>query len=67
MRNSMHKVLIESNPAVRELDYEGKEDGYWCYLKDGYVDTESGCTVIHEWTLKDVWNKLDYVREEVTK
>lgn len=62
----MRRSII-NHPAVEELIYEGEEDGYWCHLKDGYVDSESGCTVIHEWTLDDVRNKLDYVEKGEAK
>ena len=54
---------IEKHPAVKELWNEG-EDGWWVTLLEGYVDTESDLTCIHEWTLKDVWNKLSYVKKE---
>ena len=57
---------IENHPAVASLDYEGKVDGWWCYLKAGFIDAESGCTAIHEWTLKDVLCKLDYVGQEAS-
>jgi len=58
---------IENHPAVDSLDYEGKVDGWWCYLKAGFIDAESGCTAIHAWTLKDVWNKLSYVKKETAR
>ena len=61
----MRKKII-THPAVLELVYEGEDDGYWCYLKDGFVHTESDCSAIHAWTLAEVMTELQGV-EEVAK
>ena len=57
---------IEKHPAVKEL-WNAGEDGWWATLNEGWRDTESGLTCVHEWTLKDVWQKLSDCKKEATK
>lgn len=51
------KEWIETHPAVNELWNEGV-DGWWASLKNGWIDAESGCHVIHESTLTKVASRL---------
>ena len=37
-------------------------EGYWVYLQYGLIEPELGITYIHEYTLRDVFDKLWGVR-----
>ena len=55
---------IRNDFRVESIENEG-DDGYWCYLIDGYLfDGEVG--IIHEYTVKDVCNSLNYRTERKT-
>ena len=42
--------------------YESKAEGYWLYLKNGYItENGHGCQTIHEYTQKDVLAQLRQV------
>ena len=53
---------IKQHRAFKEIHDEGEDfdskHNYWLNLKDEYIDDESGCGSIHEYTLKEVWDKL---------
>ena len=43
-------------------DERSVQNGWWVNLKNGYIDTESGCHAIHEDTLKACAGRLvDFV------
>ena len=54
---------ILAHPAVESLEHED-ENGWWAYLRAGWIDGESLCHVIREDTLTDVFSKLRFVRRE---
>ena len=40
---------------IKEIDFEGREDGYWCYLHDGYrAEYGYGSQTLHEYTKADL-------------
>lgn len=39
-----------------------REDGIWVYLKETYINTENGCRIIHEHSVKEINDKLQYVK-----
>jgi len=54
---------IRAHPAVESLEHED-ENGWWVYLRAGWIDGESLCHAILEDTLTDVFSKLRFVRRE---
>ena len=51
--------------AIKEVDYEGREDGYWCYLKEGYVSENGhGCQTIHAYTKKELLEQIRKIVKE---
>jgi len=45
---------IQNHLAVELIvEYEG-EEGWWVYLKEGWVSPETGCGTIHEHTIADL-------------
>ena len=59
MKNSTNiKIPKKYENMIEEVFYEGKENGYWIYLKDGYIHEEMECGTIHEYTQKDLLNTL---------
>jgi len=64
--NSMNSKLSQkicAHPGVESLEHE-EENGWWAYLRAGWIDEESLCSVIREDTLRGVWSKLRFVRLE---
>lgn len=55
---------IKRHKAVEQLCNEG-DDGWWCYLKEGFIDGESLCNAVHEHTLTAVLRKLGDVRKKI--
>lgn len=47
---------------IKEVDYEGKDSGYWLYLQSGYV-SENGCgsQTIHEYSKASILKALQKV------
>lgn len=44
---------------IEEIDYEGREDGYWLYLKDGYkAENGYGSQTLHEYTKANLLKAL---------
>lgn len=42
---------IKADPRVREVsDERGMGDGIWIYLKDGFVNSSTECSMVHEST-----------------
>lgn len=52
------KIPKKYEKSISSVHYEGKEDGYWVYLRDGFISSETECSTIHEWTTKDLLNAL---------
>lgn len=46
----------QTNSAGRRRWYQQKD--WWCYLREGWINPELGCSVIHEHTLAEVWRQL---------
>lgn len=55
--------VIESHPAVEKLEFE-TDNGWWAYLRSGWIDGESLCHAIREDTLTEVKNRLGFVRRK---
>ncbi len=53
---------IKNHPAVKSIVDEGQDidakHHYWCYLKCEYIDAESACNSLHEFTLTEIWYRL---------
>jgi len=48
-------IKLASDPRVDEiLDERDDDNGYWVYLKPGFINTYSETHCIHEWTAADV-------------
>ena len=64
---SIPKTLSEAcrrhAEKVAEVGNEG-EDGFWIYLSDGWIDDESGCHAIHEYTVRECVARFRFVRRE---
>ena len=54
---------IRAHPAVESLEHED-ENGWWAYLRSGWIDGESLSHAILEDTLAGVKSKLRFVRRE---
>lgn len=57
---------IRKDPRVDSVsDETDTDDGYFVFLKDGYVDNKfdplQPTSVIHEWDLKSILDRLDGV------
>ncbi len=52
---------IRAHPAVELLEME-PNNGWWAYLREGYINGENQTVVIHEDTLTKVKSQLRYVR-----
>jgi len=61
--NSKLAQKIRAHPAVESLEHED-ENGWWAYLRAGWIDGESLCHVIREDTLTEVSSKLRFVCRE---
>lgn len=56
---------IENHKAVESIHKEydnGSNYSYWVYLKNGYINPEMECGLIHEPTLKLVSEQLKQVK-----
>lgn len=40
-------------------------DGIWCYLKEGYIDTDMGTTVVHAETIRQLIMDFKNVEEVI--
>lgn len=50
---------------IEEVDYEGKESGYWVYLKEGYqAEKGYGSRTIHEYTQVETLKAIRDIREK---
>lgn len=60
---SKHTQLnrIAKDPRVAEVSDEGI-DGYWIYLKTGFICDESETHAVHEYTVKDLVRSFKSVR-----
>lgn len=65
INNTNIKIPKKYNEMIEEIYYEGKEDGYWCVLKEGFISTDSECGTIHEWTVKDLLASLKSIISQV--
>ena len=58
---------IKSDPRVDEAQYEGEEDGYWVYLKDGYYDygfdSFNPTKQLHEWNIKRLCDRFASIKK----
>jgi hypothetical protein len=52
MKAPRTKKDLIAHPAV--LLFERDEDGYWCYLREGWYCEETECRTIHEHTIRAV-------------
>lgn len=50
------RARIKADPRVASFWGEG-EDGYWIELREG-LEAGPGEGTIHEWTLRETWEKL---------
>ena len=45
--------------AIEEIQFEGREDGYWLYLNEGYKSENGyGCNTIHEYNRRDLMEQI---------
>lgn len=61
--NSKLSQKICAHPGVESLEHE-EENGWWAYLRAGWIDGESLSGIICEDTLTKVFGKLRFVRRE---
>ncbi len=54
---------IKRHPAVESLEHES-ENGWWIYLKTGWIDGEAMTHAIREDTLGEAAAKLKFVRKK---
>lgn len=61
------KVPKKYQHMIKEIDFESREDGYWCYLHDGYkAENGYGSQTLHEYTKADLLKAIrQCVKEEV--
>ena len=65
------KKDIQSHPGVASIHKE--DDGcyntpsWWVYLKEGWISPEMECGIIHERTIKDICDKVNYIIKKATK
>ena len=59
MKAPRTRADLMKHPAV-EL-FERDEDGYWCYLKEGWWCSDMDCRTIHEDTVRDVLKVFESV------
>ena len=52
---------IINHPAVDEFFRDS--DGYWIWLKGGWISPDMECGTIHEWTISDCCCKLNGVEQ----
>jgi hypothetical protein len=59
MKNNTNvKVPKKLQHMLDEVDYEGREDGYWAYSKDGFRFGGMGCHTAHEDTQKELLSMI---------
>jgi hypothetical protein len=65
------KTLLEAckkKDCFTSVENEGDDgdakNNYWLYLKDGLIDSESGCHSIHECTVKDCLKRFGWIITE---
>ena len=53
------RACLKFQDRVREVGAEtATGDGYWIYLKDGWISSRTECSTVHEWTIEDAINDL---------
>ena len=57
------QLLKKYAEMIESFEYEGN-DGWWIYLKNGYINPHMECGIIHEATLKDVSEQLKCCKKE---
>lgn len=54
---------IKADPRVEEISIEcATDDGYWVYLKSGFICAASECHAVHEWTMRALWASFKTVK-----
>lgn len=53
------KQQIKELPFVQEVFYEG-DDGWWVHLDTRYVSAKMECSMVHEHTIKELCDALNY-------
>jgi hypothetical protein len=43
------------------VDHESKQDGYWVFLRPGFICLDMDCQTIHEYTVSEVIDRLKSV------
>ena len=61
--NTKLKIHPKYEYMIDEVDYEGREYGYWVYLKPGYMSPDTGSHTIHEYRADEVIKALRNVQE----
>lgn len=54
LTNTNIKVPKKYHKMIKEIDYEGKDDGYWAYLEEGYISPDTDSHTIHEYKQSDL-------------
>lgn len=55
---------FKSDVRVADIvDERGDKNGYWLYLKPGFIDQEAGISSIHEFNSRDIKRRLNYVNK----
>ena len=62
MKKTLQKIL--KDPRVEEISDESADgDGYWVYLKAGYINREMETHCCHEWNMKDLLRSMKDIVE----
>lgn len=53
------KIPAKYHHMIEKVDFEGKDDGYWIYLNNGFLSENGyGSHTIHEYSQTDVFPQL---------
>lgn len=54
INNTNMKIPQKYQDKLEEIDYEGKDSGYWAYTKSGYMFESMGCHTAHEFNKNEL-------------
>ena len=64
-RSSRLARLAASDSRIESYEFDDNDNGsHWLHLADGFIDSESGCSSIHQATVRGVIESLEEVINE---
>lgn len=58
LNNTKIRVPKKYEDMLREIDFEGRDSGYWAYSKEGFRFAGMDCHTAHEYNQKDLMDMI---------